>query len=66
MQEEVPKPLLTDAVDTTPIQGKLRCITLIFDNHHIYMCVVHLHCRNFMVIIKNKCYAPELALDRHE
>jgi hypothetical protein len=38
MHEEVPKTLLTDTVDTTPVQGKLRCITLIFDNHHIYVC----------------------------
>ena len=28
VQEEVPKPPLTDTVDTTPAQGKPRCITL--------------------------------------
>ena len=27
VQEEVPKPPLTDAVDTKPAQGKPRCIT---------------------------------------
>jgi hypothetical protein len=37
VQEEVPKPPLTDAVDTTPDQGKPRCITLIFDKHRIYI-----------------------------
>ena len=37
MQEEVLEPPLTDAVDTTPAQGKPWCITLIFHNHCIYM-----------------------------
>ena len=32
IQEEEPQPL-TDSADTTPVQGKPRCITLIFDNH---------------------------------
>ena len=27
MQEEVPKPPLTDSADTAPTQGKPRCIT---------------------------------------
>ena len=35
MQEEVLEPPLSDAVDTTPTQGKPRCITLIFDNHYM-------------------------------
>ena len=48
MQEEVPEPPLTDLADTTPDQGKPRCITLIFYNHHIYICDVHLCYRNFM------------------
>jgi hypothetical protein len=38
VQEEVPEPPLTDAADTAPAQGKPRCMTLIFDNHRIYMC----------------------------
>ena len=29
MQEEVPKPPLTDSADTTPAQDKPRCITSI-------------------------------------
>ena len=29
MQEEVPEPPLTDSADTTPAQGKSRCITSI-------------------------------------
>ena len=33
MQEEVPEPLTTDSADTTHVQGKPRCITLIFYNH---------------------------------
>ena len=33
MQEEVPWPPLTDSADTTPAQGKPRCITLNFYNH---------------------------------
>ena len=37
MQEEVPWPPLTDSADTTPAQGKPRCITLNFYNHWIYM-----------------------------
>ena len=30
MQEEVPKPPLTDSADTAPTQGKPRCITPYF------------------------------------
>ena len=30
MQEEVPKPSLTDSADTAPAQGKPRCITPYF------------------------------------
>ena len=37
MQEKVPEPPLTDSADTAPTQGKPRCITLIFDNHWIYI-----------------------------
>ena len=33
VQEEVPKPPLTDSANTVSAQGKPRCITLIFDNH---------------------------------
>ena len=29
LQEEVPEPPLTDSADTTPAQGKSRCITSI-------------------------------------
>ena len=37
VQENVPEPPLTDSADTAPAQGKPRCITLIFYNHHKYM-----------------------------
>ena len=33
VREEVPEPPATDSADTAPIQGKPRCIILIFDNH---------------------------------
>ena len=36
IQEEAPQPL-TDSANTVPTQGKSRCITLIFYNHHKYM-----------------------------
>ena len=46
VQEELPELPLTDVVDTVPAQGKLRCITLIFYNHYMYICDVHLrYCR---------------------
>jgi hypothetical protein len=39
MLEGVLKPPVTDTTfDTMPAQGKPRCITLIFYNHHIYKC----------------------------
>ena len=37
VQEEVLEPPLTDWADTPPAQGKPRCITLILNNHQIYM-----------------------------
>ena len=36
-EEEVPEPSLTDLADTPPAQGKPRCITLILNDHWIYM-----------------------------
>jgi hypothetical protein len=35
--EEVPEPSLTDFADTAPAQGKPWCITLVLDNHCMYM-----------------------------
>ena len=32
VQEDVPEPPVTDFADTTPAQGKPRCITLILNN----------------------------------
>ena len=42
MQKEVLEPSLTDSANTAPAQGKPRCITLILNNHriYIYMCVM--------------------------
>ena len=48
MREEVLEPPPTNSADTAPAQGKPRCITLIFDNHYMYICDVHLRYRNFM------------------
>ena len=36
-EELVLEPPLTNSANTAPAQGKPRCITLIFDNHRIYM-----------------------------
>ena len=54
VQEEVLKPSLTDLVDTPPAQDKPRCITLILNNHwiYIYICDVHLRYR---ICIKTTC-----------
>jgi hypothetical protein len=35
--EEFPEPPVTDTTDTTPAQGKPRCITRTFDNLYIYL-----------------------------
>ena len=40
VQEEVPKPPLTGAIDTAPAEDKPWCITSIFHIHRIYMCVL--------------------------
>ena len=48
MQEEVLEPPLTDSADTAPAQDKPWCITLIFYNHWIYRCDVHLCYKNFI------------------
>ena len=52
MQEEVLEPPLTDWADTAPTQGKPWCITLILNDHWIYMCDVHLHYR---LIVETTC-----------
>ena len=48
MQEEVPEPPRTDWADTAPAQGKPRCITLILNDHWIYICDVHLRYRIYI------------------
>ena len=40
VHEEVLEPPLTDSADTTPAQGKPWCITLILNNHWIYIYVI--------------------------
>ena len=52
MQEEVLEPLLTNSADTTSAQGKPRCVTLIFYNHLIYICDVHLRYR---ILLETTC-----------
>ena len=48
--QEFPEPHVTDFVEFAPDQGKPRCITLILINMlYIYIYVVHLSCRNYMI-----------------
>ena len=42
VHEEASEPPTTDIADNLLAQGKPRCITLILNNHWIYMCDVHL------------------------
>jgi hypothetical protein len=55
--EEIPEPSLTDFTDTPPAQGKPRCITLILQIV-IYINVVHLRYRNFMIPTCIYLYLP--------
>ena len=48
VQEEALEPPATDIADNLPSQGKPRCITLILNNHWIYICDVHLCYMHFM------------------
>ena len=48
IQKGAPEPSVADFVDTLPAQGKPRCITLILNDHWIYICDVHLCYRHFM------------------
>ena len=46
--EEDSEPPPTDLADTPLAQGKPRCITLILNNHWIYICDVHLRYRIYI------------------
>ena len=48
VQEEASEPPTTDIANNPSVQGKPRCITIILNNHWIYICDVHLCYRNFM------------------
>ena len=52
IQEEALEPPMTDIANNPPAQGKPRCITLILNNHLIYICDVHL-C--YMIYIETTC-----------
>ena len=54
VQEGASEPLVADFVDTPPAQGKPRCITLILNDHwiYIYICDVHLRYR---LIVETTC-----------
>ena len=54
IQEEASEPPTTDIADNPPAHGKPRCITLILNNHWIYIhiCDVHLCYR---IYIENTC-----------
>ena len=47
-EEEVSEPSLTNLADNPPAQGKPQCITLILNNHWIYICDVHLRYRIYI------------------
>ena len=49
MQEEVLELSLTDLADNPPTQGKPRCITLILNDHWIYMCVMCIYVTGFIL-----------------
>ena len=48
VQEATPEPSVADFADILPVQDKPRCITLILNNHWIYIYDVHLRYRHFM------------------
>ena len=48
VQEGALEPPATDFADTMPSQGKPRCITLILNDHWIYICDVHLRYRIYI------------------
>ena len=48
VQEDVLEPSVADFADTPPTQGKPQCVTLILNNHWIYICDVHLRCRIYI------------------
>jgi hypothetical protein len=57
IQEEFPKPPVTDTAHTAPAQGKPRCITLVLlINVHIF--IVHLRCRKFLETTCIYIYLP--------
>jgi hypothetical protein len=47
--EEFQEPPATDTSNCAPTQGKPRCITLIFGESDLYLNVVYLSYRNFMI-----------------
>ena len=49
VQEEVPELSLADLADNPPTQGKPRCITLILNDHWIYMCVMCIYVTGFIL-----------------
>ena len=53
LQEDISEPSVADFADTTPAQGKPRCITLILNYHwiYIYICDVHLRYRIYIETI---------------
>jgi len=55
--EEFQEPPATDTSDFAPAQGKPRCITLILQII-IYIEVVHLRCRSFMISTCIYIYLP--------
>ena len=52
VQEGASEPPVTDFANNALAQGKPRCITLILNNHWIYICDVHL-C--YIIYIETTC-----------
>ena len=48
VHEGAPKTFGADFADPSPAQGKPRCITLILNDHWIYICDVHLRYRIYI------------------
>ena len=54
VQEQALEPPVTDFADTPPAHGKPQCITLILNNHYIYVCVCDVHLR-YRLIVETTC-----------
>ena len=54
VQEGAPEPFGADLTDPSLAQGKPQCITLILNNHWIYIYIYDVHLR-YMIYIETTC-----------